>query len=785
VRGIICHEPDLRKPGQLDIVLAVNQIKNNDSKDSRWQSIQSGKLLVRVYAQKSSTPAALAKLNALASPDSYGYQIELSSRYKPIKPPTNPGEFDYGRFLQASGLTTRLRTHINRVKILKKARGNPLTELALLAKTDFIHTYKQTIQAPASLLVAAATLGTRRAVEHVNYHGLDISKTFRHAGVGHVLAVSGIHVSVVTILLFSLFRITGFKPKTFVPPLIGFLILFALLTGARPSSLRAVIMNSVVLITLAYFPCGLRRATAIGLAVSSFLILTVNPLVLYAPSFLLSYGAVISLILLSPPIDRWLCTFRGFALLGMLGWYILIITIASLNFPWLINPWNILGLFGLLWLAKIAGNRLNHRFTKAWHFGLERLPAPIRLFLSAQIAIQVGMMIPMSAWFFGQFPIAGILVNLLAIPMVAFIVQLGMLTGLIGLIPVLGPWLALPFGATVTVIAEAFFRLAYLGTTTFPFPATPRPTHAWMAVYYGIIAITLIADAYRINILSIIYRYFPTGRSAKKLTALFIIIPAIMAALPIIPFSSQVPACQTVQCIMSERCPIVAFIGSDGSAVVINAGADLTGERLLFDSIRTQGASHVKTLILCSTDPRAGLEGAASLLNKMKVDKCILPVLPANGQSYVDAINDPYLRSQAAAGKRWALNYENAFAVLTNKLSTAGASTTTLATEEPLAVWKNGTLTALPRYKGNPKRFASTARTPILQADINGQKWLIITDTTYAAVKQAIPAPQHYDVLVVPKKNSRKSYDWWLKYLKKQTTPTTVISTSQTIHITP
>jgi len=773
IRGKICREPDQRKAGQLDLQIAVDEIRNDDIKNDPWRKIKDGKLLVRVWVNKTSSKESQEKIKLLANPKSYGYQIELSSRYKPITAPLNPGEFDYGKFLQSSGLSTRLRSHINRVHIIDKLRGNPLTEIALIAKEDFIKTFKQTIRAPASLLVSAATLGTRRVVENVSYKGRDISKMFRHAGVGHVLAVSGIHVSVVTILLFTLFRMTGIRPKAFVPPLILFLILFALLTGARPSSVRAVIMNSVILITLAYFPCGLRRATAMGLSISSFVILMLNPTVLFAPSFLLSYGAVLSLILISPPMDRWLCTFRGFSLVFLLSWLVLLITIAAQRFYLLINPWNMLGLLGLLWLLKIAGNSLNHRYPKTWSFGLERVPTPIRLFLGAQLAIQIGMMIPMSSWFFGQFPVAGIMVNLLAIPMVAFVVQIGMLTGLIGLIPLIGTYLALPFGAAATIISDAFFIVAHAGATWFPFPATPRPTLTWLAIYYGAVAAILLFDRFRIQIISLIYRYYPSkGVIGIRILC---ILPLLLTAMPIMNHLSKRPDCTGIQCLASGKHPIVTMSASDGSAVVINAGAGLTGERLLFDALRAQGPSRVESVILCSVDPRVGLEGCTTLMNKMHLQKCMLSVIPAADQTYIESINDDYLTQQAASGERWVKSYETAFENLQNKLAENRVCTTLIQSETQLATWKNGKLNALAHYDADPKRFAASSRTPILEADINGLSWLIITDTSYSAIKQAIPGYKHYDVIVVPDLSTRKSYSWWVKYALKHASPNVLI----------
>jgi ComEC/Rec2-related protein len=770
VRGTICQEPELRKLGQLDLQIRVDSIRADDNQ--AWTLVKPETVLVRVYVQKRSSQEARGTLNTLAAPESYGYRVELSSRYQPISPPKNPGEFDYGEFLHRGGIVTRLRCHASHVNILEYSRGNVLTEIALLAKTDFLKTYKQTILNPVSRLVSAATLGTRRAVENSSYGGLDIAKMFRHAGVGHVLAVSGLHVSVVTFLLYSLFRMAGARPRAFVPPLILFLILFALLTGARPSSVRAVIMNAVVLISLAYFRCGLRGATGIGLAVSSFLILVRSPAVLYAPSFLLSYGAVISLVLLAPPMDRWLCTFRGFSLLFLFSWLSLIMTLASLHFHLLINPLNLLGLLGLLGLFVRAGSLLNHRYPSSWRFGLERIPTALRIFFGAQLAIQIGMMVPMSAWFFGQIPVAGVLINLLAIPAIGLLVQLGMLTGLVGLLPGIGALLAAPFGAAATIIGDLFFRLAHAGATWFPFPAVPKPSLIWIISYYGVVAIALMADRYRVALLSLRYRY---AASVNKRAMLMLwVAPLLLSLLPLWQCFSEEPNCTGIQCLASGRYPIVTLTDTSGSAVVINAGAGITGERLLFDSLRNQGASRVDTAVLCSPDPRAGLEGCASLMTKMKLRRCLLPALPKANESFLEAVGDDYLITQAKSGERWAQQYEIAFTNLQKTLTAKRAKMAALQ-EGELASWRNGSLNALPRFTGRPRRFAASARTQILSATLHNLRWLIVTDTSSTAVETTVPAKTPYDILVVPDISSRSGSRFWLERLLERTTPRVLI----------
>ncbi|MBT3192723.1 MAG: DUF4131 domain-containing protein [Verrucomicrobia bacterium] len=772
IRGNICHEAELRKAGQVDVRIRVDEILADA--DAEWQTVSPENLLVRVYAQRSGSAATMARLHEIAAPESYGYRVELSSRYQSVSAAKNPGEFDYGAFLRRDGLVARLSCHIGRVEILERSRGNLFTEVALLAKADFLRTYKQTIRGPASRLVSAATLGTRRAVENVTYGGLDIAKTFRHAGVGHVLAVSGLHVSVVTVLLYSLFRMAGVRVRVFVPALILFLILFALLTGARPSSMRAVIMNSVVLISLAYFRCGLRRATAIGLSLSSFLILLRTPAVLYAPSFLLSYGAVLSLVLLATPMDRWLRTFRGFSLLFFLVWFSLLMTLATSRFHLLVDPRNLLGLVGLLWLFTRIGSALNHRWPKMWRFGLERIPATLRMFFGAQLAIQIGMMVPMSAWFFGQFPVAGILINLLAIPAIGILVQLGMLTGLLGLLPVVGHLVAIPFGAASTLVGEGFFRLAHAGATWFPFPATPRPSGTWIAAYYGAVALLLLADFYRVPLLSMVYRRSSASASSQGRRHLLWILPLILTAVPLWNCLPGRADCTGVQCLASGRHAIVALTASDGSATVINAGSKLTGERLLFDALRTQGASRVRTLVLCSADPKAGLEGGASLTGKMRVEACLLPALPQPGQRFLEAVGDDYLLSQADAGERWALQHESAFAELLQRLEEERIPADAIPTGE-IASWRNGHLRALPRFTGKPKRFAASARTTLLSAEMHGLRWLIITDTSTAAIQQALADQTPHDVIVVSDMSSRSSFRSWIRSAVEHAKPRLLI----------
>lgn len=808
LRGVIVAEPEWRQSridhdkeqeyrgsGRVDITLRVQKIRSSQAVEDEWFPVSSGNALVTVFAYDNSSDESIGHLHRLAMPKSYGNEIEIEARYTPTEPPLNPHDFDYAVFLRQSGVDISMRCHASRVKILNQRIGNPLTALALRTKTYFFKSFKRCIRAPASRIAAASTLGLRRSVERIEYPTIDeqnddkeegkkdsgpiridIAEMFRHAGVGHVLAVSGLHVSVIAVLLFALFRMTGTSPRVFVPPLIFFLIVFALLTGARPSAVRAVVMNSFILFAIAYFRCNLRTATAIGLSASAFVILLKNPLLLYAPSFLLSYFAVLSLIILAPPFDRFLCTLRGFSAILFLVWFSLLMGIAGWRFYWLTSPINLLALGGLLWICVIIGGHLNHAMPRMWNTGFARINPLLRMFIAAQLSIQIGMMLPLSAWFFGRFPVAGVLVNLIAIPTVGILVQLGMLVGLIGLIPVIGPLLALPFGASTALVGEFFLLIAYTGARLFPFPAMPQPSVMQLTIYYFIVAAIVLAEQNRHAILDRIYRIPSLQQAqARRQTMLAMGTALILVALPWILRPRGLPAATHMQILAANRYPLITIHGGH-RADLVNAGDRFQGSRLLFDHLRAEGSATLGSIFLPAPDPRAGIEGTTALANMLSIRKVLLPEIPSEGERFTKALGDEYLIRTAEEGVPWAANYDEAFdSLMQTHTNNRNPRKLELITNQHAAQWNNIKIETLPPFTNEIPRFLTSAKTPIIKADINNVPWIIITDTMPEALSEALPYAESCRVLVVSDISSRAAYFHWLRNAVEELQPEVLI----------
>ena len=122
---------------------------------------------------------------------------------------------------------------------------------------------------------------------------------FRRSGLLHLLTVSGLHVGVVCGAALRLIRGRRKWLRFLLSALV--LLLFCLLTGLSPSSLRAAIMLLVV-----RFSRLLDRQddplSEIGCALT--LLLLVNPSFLFAPGFRLSFGAIWGLACLTDPMLR-------------------------------------------------------------------------------------------------------------------------------------------------------------------------------------------------------------------------------------------------------------------------------------------------------------------------------------------------------------------------------------------------------------------------------------------------------------------------------------------------
>ncbi len=127
----------------------------------------------------------------------------------------------------------------------------------------------------------------------------DISRMFGIVGIGHVLAVSGLHVGIFAgSLLFLLRKLKVNKIAQF-SIVTAILVLYCLFVGMTASVIRASLMSILAMGVLLH---GQRKDTLSALCFAFSVTLAAEPFLLFEVGFLMSYCSVFGLIVFSVPI---------------------------------------------------------------------------------------------------------------------------------------------------------------------------------------------------------------------------------------------------------------------------------------------------------------------------------------------------------------------------------------------------------------------------------------------------------------------------------------------------
>ena len=165
------------------------------------------------------------------------------------------------------------------------------TPKALLGAVESMYERCDELFGEASPLARAILLGDRSTLTYFQ------RDAFRTCGVSHTLALSGLHVSALSLVLVRC--IPANKPRLRAAAVFAFLGLYCAVAGFPSSLLRAAIMFMCIL----FAPLCLRRSdTASALSLAFLIIVAVQPLSIYSAGFCLSFSAVAGIAMLYGPI---------------------------------------------------------------------------------------------------------------------------------------------------------------------------------------------------------------------------------------------------------------------------------------------------------------------------------------------------------------------------------------------------------------------------------------------------------------------------------------------------
>ena len=306
VHGVVSDDPT-GSGAVLSFRLSVERLRPDN--DSQWREVSGD---VRVTAR---IPAALAAARD-APYIRYGDRLTLTGS---LESPRHLGVFDFPAYLESQGIGTIMR--FPDTKLTGEDGGRPFYRWLYALRRDMARVISAVTPEPQASFGQAILLGIRDGLPD------SLNERFRRSGTAHLLAISGLHVSVLLALGISASEFLAGRRRLFylIPPLLAIWI-YALISGASDSAVRAAIMGSVYIAAIAV---GRPRSLIPALALAAAIMAALEPRVLSRVSFQLSFAAMMGIALyyeflsdriterlgLQPEREGW----RATALRGLVG----------------------------------------------------------------------------------------------------------------------------------------------------------------------------------------------------------------------------------------------------------------------------------------------------------------------------------------------------------------------------------------------------------------------------------------------------------------------------------
>ncbi|MFC1558381.1 DNA internalization-related competence protein ComEC/Rec2 [candidate division KSB1 bacterium] len=255
-------------------IVEVNQISINGAQKSA-----AGKILVNYFSKDSSYR--------------YGQNVSVYGRLLEPRGARNPGEFNYKGYLRNKGVYGIINvSSADNISFGDYSSDsiNFVMQIVERLKYGFSSKIKENFSGQERELLRGLLLGEREGLDPA------VKDEFSRSGILHILAVSGLHVGFIIFLLglvIGLFRIPNFIKYGLI---VSGIILYVLLTGARPPVMRASVLAGIVLIG---FLMERRVDTVNSVGAAGLLLLLFRPDDLFSASFQLSFTAVFGIIFIT------------------------------------------------------------------------------------------------------------------------------------------------------------------------------------------------------------------------------------------------------------------------------------------------------------------------------------------------------------------------------------------------------------------------------------------------------------------------------------------------------
>lgn len=358
-----------------------------------------------------------------------GNVLLISGSVKSFDVPTNPGQFDERSYYKEKNIYYKVYGDSCRIM---SPENNQILIAVYRVKDALKQVYQKCLPEKDAGIITAMLLGDRSTLD------VDVRQLYQVNGIGHLLAISGLHISIICMALYRGLRLIFYLIESFIPqessvfsfyrkyiekiPFLltcCFLLFYGKMTGFGISTSRAVVM---MILALLAGELGKSYDAFTAMGVSGILIWLQNPYAVTSSSFLLSYSAMAGVYLVLPALEIFF--------------------------------------FGTLkeQRARLRESRRRERELTAniplkkrsscsdAHTNIFTLISPLSIKMMSFLIVGKKKLIssllcsfaiwlatlPVLCWFFYEFPTYGIVLNLFVLPLASVLVIAGMLGGVLG-----------------------------------------------------------------------------------------------------------------------------------------------------------------------------------------------------------------------------------------------------------------------------------------------------------------------------------------------------------------
>ena len=224
----------------------------------------------------------------------YGDKLKIWGQLEKPSQATNPGQFDYQDYLKKYSIYMLLRSYGDKgVHVYSHGHRNSIIATILNARNTIKKKIDGALPYPFNTLLAALLLGFRSEIPSY------IRDNFVKTGTVHLLAISGLHISIVTAAIYYFLTIIRINRFIRAGMSVVFMLMYTALAGFRFPVQRAALMGSLIIVGMVLD----RRKNIKNIFFLAFLILImITPESLFLAGFQLSFITVFSIIILTPLI---------------------------------------------------------------------------------------------------------------------------------------------------------------------------------------------------------------------------------------------------------------------------------------------------------------------------------------------------------------------------------------------------------------------------------------------------------------------------------------------------